>query len=176
MLTFDVSTLYHIYMCMCVNCWIQIKSLCPRLDFSEAEIYVSLNAKPKPCIFSPDSSHWVEDKSDKRSETCARVSERWRQQLRHNTLHLSGDTKTPWCPLVPYGRGWSCCRDLQLLGIGSFLVHGGRALPLTKWEEMGVMAGLRIHPVAFCSVWEGLFPPLALGQGFAVCLVACSKL
>lgn len=95
--------------------WIQI--LCPCLDFSEAEIYAGLDAKLKLNIFSIDSSYQIKDKSDKRcDETCACVSERWRQQHRHNTVHLSGDADCP-------GARWSL-----MAGIDS------AAKTLRSWE------------------------------------------
>lgn len=86
-----MSAYYIIPICACVwILWLQIKSLCCRLDCSEAEIYVSVNAKPKPRVFLPRSIPPA-----KRCETCACVSERWRQQLGYNTLHLSSDTNSP---------------------------------------------------------------------------------
>lgn len=85
---------------------VQIKSLYIHLDFSEAEKYASLRANPKHSL---DSSHQIKDKSDKRYKTCAFVSERWRQQLRCDMLHLRGAT------YLPEPRGPLCLRAAKVL-------------------------------------------------------------
>lgn len=153
-----MSAYYIIPICACVwILWLQIKSLCCRLDCSEAEIYVSVNAKPKPHIFLHRSIP-----SAKRCETCACLSERWRQQLGHNTLHLSSDTNSPGT-LWPLMAGVDhAAKTLCPWERVSSLCMGAEFFPW--WRGKG-RAGLRSHPVAFCS-----------GQGFAGCLVTSSKL
>lgn len=56
-----------------------------------------------------DSSHQIKDKSDKRYKICAFVSEKWRQQLRCDMLHLRGAT------YLPEPRGPLCLRAAKVL-------------------------------------------------------------
>lgn len=104
------------------------------------------------------------------------VSESRRQQLGHNTLHLSGDTKLPLCPLVPYSRGWPRCQDPLLLESSSFPVHRGRAPPLLKREERQVRARVQELSCGFVVCVGRPIPFSALQWGFAGCLATCADL
>lgn len=109
---------------------------------------------PNHTFFQLYSAHLIKDKSDERRGSHACVSENWRQQHRHNTVHLNSDTNSP-CALCSLRS-----QDPLLLGSSSFPVHRGRAPPLLNREERQVRAGCRSCFVALWSAWEGLFPSL----------------
>ena len=103
MLTFDVSTLYHIYMCMCVNC----------VDTDCLSVLVLTSQKPKSMLasmqnpnhtfFSLDSSHWMKDKSDIKDVKPVHVYLRDGGSNSDTTVCTWMVTQTP---LVPSGPLW----------------------------------------------------------------------
>lgn len=75
------------------------------LDFSEAEIYISLNANPKPHIFQLYSAHLIKDKSDERRESHAMCI--WEPETATWTQHSAPERwhKTPLVPSGPLQQG-----------------------------------------------------------------------
>lgn len=128
-------------------------NLSPHLDFSEAEIYISLNANPKPHIFQLYSTQLIKDKSDESHESHACVSESWRQHLGHKTLHLSGDTNSP-CALWSLGAGAGhAAKTLCFWEAAPSLCTGAELLPC--WRRRKGRSGQGVGAVLWLCGWHG---------------------
>lgn len=133
-------------------------NLSPRLDFSEAEVHIGLNANPKPHIFQLYSAHLVIDESDERRGSHACESENWRQQHRHSTLCLSSGTKCP-CALCSLMTGLGPAAQTLCCWVAAPDLYRHSCSPA---EEGGKAGQGRVEGLScgFVVCMGGLFPPL----------------
>lgn len=123
---------------VCESCGYRLSLFVLVLTSQKLKYVLTPMQNPNNTFFSLDLSHWINDKTDKRCETCASVSESWRQQLRPNTLHQSGDTNSssPLCQeltVLPTVRSW---KAVSSLWIGAELLLWWRGKTLSSGARL----------------------------------------